>query len=328
MPRDRRPRLPSLLDRKIYKTGQTRGAEDDEIYQNRVSRQSTVLIPYPMRKVCGVSANVAVTYEKGFIVLISPEEYFGFRNATEMLKADGLELGKNCLVFYETRSQWNASNPELLKWTPATQRNDDLGGQYVARVSATTSTDTGEKINRGFTTTSMKGAGIRVYEYASTEVNEQCRLQLESLFWLCPDSDDVVLANGMNAADRDARKQEILNRSKADGLLDFGRLQKARATNSLGVPICPLCLEELSSKGFFSRMEQAAGREVHDLTVTQVSLFHINELRYGLLNHCPYNVAWGHHHCNVVVKDSGIDETLRWLKSVVDTNIKKGLFPS
>ena len=42
----RPPKLPQLLDRKIYKTGQTRGADDDVIYQNRVSRGSTVLIPY------------------------------------------------------------------------------------------------------------------------------------------------------------------------------------------------------------------------------------------------------------------------------------------
>jgi hypothetical protein len=38
MAEKRLPKLPQLLDRKIYKTGQTRGADDDEIYQNRVSR--------------------------------------------------------------------------------------------------------------------------------------------------------------------------------------------------------------------------------------------------------------------------------------------------
>ena len=38
------PRLPQLLGRKIYKTGQTRGADDDVIFQNRVGRNSTVLI--------------------------------------------------------------------------------------------------------------------------------------------------------------------------------------------------------------------------------------------------------------------------------------------
>ena len=46
MPRVRKPKLPALLDRKISKTGQTRGADDDVIYQNRVNRCNTVLIPF------------------------------------------------------------------------------------------------------------------------------------------------------------------------------------------------------------------------------------------------------------------------------------------
>jgi hypothetical protein len=44
------------------------------------------------------------------------------------------------------------------------------------------------------------------------------------------------------------------------------------------------------------------------------------ELRYGELNHRPYNLGWGHHHCNVVVKDAGIDETIGWMRSVVERN--------
>jgi len=69
-------------------------------------------------------------------------------------------------------------------------------------------------------------------------------------------------------------------------------------------------------------MEQAEGRLVHDLTVTQLNLFHVKELRVGALNHRPYNVGWGHHHCNVVVKDSGVLETLEWMKRVIMRNTK------
>jgi hypothetical protein len=85
-----------------------------------------------------------------------------------------------------------------------------------------------------------------------------------------------------------------------------------------------LCLEELPSQGFFSRMEQAEGRVVPDLTITQLNLFHIAELRVGALNHRPYNVGWGHHHCNVVVKDSGISKTLEWMRDVLNRNIEQG----
>lgn len=53
---------------------------------------------------------------------------------------------------------------------------------------------------------------------------------------------------------------------------------------------------------------------------TLVSLFHVKELRMGVFNHQPYNLGWGHHHCNVVVKDSGIFETLGWMKQVLQRN--------
>ena len=56
------------------------------------------------------------------------------------------------------------------------------------------------------------------------------------------------------------------------------------------------------------------------LTVTEVSLFHIRELRTGEFNHKPYNLGWGHHHCNVVVKDAGIDATLEWMREVIARN--------
>lgn len=73
-------------------------------------------------------------------------------------------------------------------------------------------------------------------------------------------------------------------------------------------------------------MEQAAGREVIDLTITQLNLFHIDELRMGVCNHRPYNLGWGHHHCNVVVKDAGISATLRWMYEVIQRNIADGHF--
>ncbi|MFM6278843.1 MAG: BstXI family restriction endonuclease, partial [Dolichospermum sp.] len=63
-------RCPKLLDTKIYKTGQTRGADDDVIYQNRVSRTSTVLIPYVLWPSCANPPNGELNFENGFIVAI------------------------------------------------------------------------------------------------------------------------------------------------------------------------------------------------------------------------------------------------------------------
>lgn len=317
------PPLPKLLYRKFYKTGQTRGADDDEIYQNRVSRKSTVLIPYAVWIQHFVRGGQE--FENSFIVLIPPDVYFGDIRDDAALANIRLQLGHNALVFYETRTDWASYPPNALQWRPAQNRTSPLGGQYVARVPATTATDaTGEKIVHGFNTTRRKGAGIRVYEYASSTVIEECRLQLEMLYWSCVDSEEVVVASGMDAVDAAARRTQIFDMCQQKGLLDLEKLTRARIVDADGCTICPLCLGELSGKGFISRMTQAEGREVQDLTVTQVNLFHIEELRPGVFNHRPYNLGWGHHHCNVVVRDAGIDGTLRWMKGILRRNTDRG----
>ena len=223
-------------------------------------------------------------------------------------------------MFYETRQDWDRYNPEKPKWEPAQSRKTPLGGFYVARVPATTAIEGGGKIIRGFTTTRNKGAGIRLYEYANSETTKNVRLQLEAAYWLTYDSVEVVVQNKMPIKDAEIRYKEALKECEQYGLLDYALLRKARIIDKDNHTICPLCREKLSAIGFFSRMLQAEGREVPDLTVTEINIFHINELRYGVYNHKPYNLGWGHHHCNVVARDVGISKTLEWMQQVLERN--------
>jgi len=278
-----------------------------------------VLIPYGTWNLCR-----KFSYENGYIVLIPPSTYFQKLKLPDDLQQQGLELGRNALVFYEQRKDWEAYNPRVHKWKPATNRIAPLRGQYIARIPATTATEAGDKISFGFTATEKKGAGIRVYEYANSDTINNCRLQLEGLFWKCTDSLAVAVQNGMEEKDAANRKAHALLKCEEAKLLDSQKLIDARILNRAGHTICPLCLKELSGAGFFAKMQQATGREVSDLTVTELNLFHINELRYGILNHCPYNLGWGHHHCNVVVKDAGINQTLEWMRETLNRNIAEG----
>ncbi len=312
----RLPPLPPLLQRKIFKTGQTRGADDDVIYQNRVGRNSTVLIPFSSWSIDFTFPEKA--FEKGYIVLVPPEIEPG-----ELIRI-GLRLGENCLYFYETRKDWEQFNPRARGYHPATSRISPLGGEYVARVPATTALTDGGRIMEGFTMSTLKGAGIRFYEYASSEVIKQTRLQLEAEYWHCIDAVESLQNAGMSRDDAILRKTEILNQCQRAGLLDYERMRQVRILNADNVTVCPLCLEPLSGLGFMSRIAQANGRAVPDLTVTEVSLFHIEELRAGLYNHRPYNLGWGHHYCNVVAKDSGITNTLRWLHQIIQHNVEAG----
>lgn len=312
----RPPKIPSLLDRKIYKTGQTRGADDDQVYQNRVGRGSTVLIPLAVYLEHEFIRSME--FENGFIVLIKPTDYFQQWD-NGRLKNIGLSLGENALVFYELREEWLRWNPEDHGFSTPNSRTHPLGGHYVARIANTTSSND-ERINVGYTTTGLKGAGIRLYEYAPAETANHCRTQLESVFWCAVDAKETMLEAGMKAADIEKRKQIVHEKASGDGLLDWDLLAENRILNDEKELVCPLCLEQLSARGFISRLVQAAGRERHDLTVTEINLFHIRELAYGVFNHRPYNLGWGHHHCNVVCKDAGIEETLNWMKAVLDRN--------
>ncbi len=99
---ERLPKLPSLLERKIYKTGQTRGADDDEIYQNRVGRNSTILIPFSQFEKYYNEKIYSLKYENGFIVFISPKDFFN-PDSKGIIRKYKLNLGDNLLIFYETR---------------------------------------------------------------------------------------------------------------------------------------------------------------------------------------------------------------------------------
>ncbi len=308
--------LPNSVRQKIYKTGQTRGADDDVIYQNRVGRNSTVLIPFQEFELCRLAPTQDGIYENGYIVLIKPEDYFDQANE-DRIRELGLTLGENLLVFYETRKQWQ-DYPPLIDWTIPNSRTNPLGGQYVARIPATTA-DGEAKIIRGYDVTALKGAGIRVYEYADNSITKKCRLQLEYEFWQCADIEDFIARSAV-AADLRAKKDAVEQAAREQGLADTEHLIRARILDRDGYTICPLCLKRISALGFGDKLQQAEGRDVPDLTVTEVSLFHIRELRTGEFNHKPYNLGWGHHHCNVVVKDSGIHETLEWMKEVIRDN--------
>lgn len=317
------PSLPLLIKSKLYKTGQTRGADDDVIFQNRVNRNSTVLIPYNVFEYFQTAPDNDGVFENGMIVLIDPIDFYEKEGFEIEMAAKGLKLGENALLFYETRKQWAKHNPQEGGLSAATSRKNPLGGAYVARVPSTTSKAV-EKLNLGFTTSGLKGAGIRVYEYASSDVIKTSMLQLELLYWMCMDAKEISLKAGMTEPEIESRVQFVKETSKELGLDNINELVKARIIDNDGHTVCPLCLEKLSSAGFYTRLEQAEGRAVPDLTVTTLNLFHIRELRIGEFNHKPYNLGWGHHHCNTVTKDSGIHETLIWMSKIVERNENLG----
>lgn len=309
--------LPQIVARKIYKTGQTRGAENDEIFQNRVGRNSTALIPLSQWNT--VKGNFPDgSFEKGYIVYAHPSEYFD-ENLERRTEIDpDLQLGTNLLLHYRLRPEWIRYNPARLGLEFAKSRTEPLRGQYIARVPDTTS-ENDTQIFEGYTgaMSGGKGAGIRFFEYASSRTLERTRYQLSYLVWHSDGILEICRENGCQYIDES--RQHVIDYCNANGLADIARLEQIRVIEN-GRTICPLCLEPMKAEEFSSRLGQAEGRETVDLTVTRANLFHIEELRPGIFNHCEYNLGWGHHHCNTVVGDMGIHGALEWMAALMRRN--------
>lgn len=323
------PSLPTLLNRKLYKTGQTRGATTKEIYQNRVGRNSTVLIPWENWVECKTPDDGSEQYENGFIVLVNPDWYRKNKQADYLLAREGIKLGFNAVLFFNQRNQYNnfpikpgetLSNGQRLE--PPVKRESPIGGNLLTRLHGTTSKQEGSgRIDIGFTETKLRGAGIRVYEYASSKNISETRIQLEAVFWMINNSLQAVIEEGMSEKEAKFRKEKVTQEAIDLNLLNEEKLKSLRIIDEENSPICPLCLENIDALDFFSRSKQAEGRETWDNTVTEISLFHIDELRVGKLQHKPYNLGWGHHYCNVVAKDAGLEATIQWMKRVVERNL-------
>lgn len=106
----------------------------------------------------------------------------------------------------------------------------------------------------------MKGAGIRVYEYADEATIKECKIQLEFLFWSCKDIDKLIQQKGLDRKLVNQRIAEIKAEAKKLKLDDKQKLIDARIVDENGYTICPLCLKHISAIGFCDRIQQAEGR--------------------------------------------------------------------
>ncbi|KAF2329026.1 BstXI family restriction endonuclease [Flavobacterium daemonense] len=315
----RLPKLPPLLQSKIYKTGQTRSANDDVIFQNRANRNGTVLIPFDSIDLFDVSVLTSQKFESGFIVVISPEDYYSNPDVQIIMKTKKLKLGVNAILHYENRAQWNEFNPYKNKLSVAEKRTTPIDGHFVARILPTAKDE--EKIILGFNTSSCKGAGIRVAEYASLHTIKSCHLQLEYLFWLCHDSKEVALNAGMTESEIENRMTAITASCNNQKLSNNDRLYKTRIIDNAKNTICPLCLKKLSAEAFLINFFESSEKSDSEKDISQINLFYINQLKTGEFNHSPYNLAWGHQNCNMICKETGVIETIKWMKEVVVNTI-------
>jgi hypothetical protein len=292
--------LPEEIAKKINKTKQTRGAQpyDRVVYQNRVNRNGIAVVPYRFRNRLPEEG-----FENGYVIMVRPEEYFASDGVRRVDFDPLIKIGENAFVYYDNRRSY-ALFPPMPSWTP---RKRGGPGEVVYRMPATTATDRSQAASK----VEGEPQGIRFFEYASSsEIAKTC-IQLALLAWTTREIENVRSRN--TPPDALQRAADRL------GLWDVPRLEKLGVLFG-GHAICPLCRRELLAREMMSRVEQAEGREVSDLTITEVNLFHMEDLRPGEYNHRSYMLGWGHHHCNAVARDHGVAYTLTWMAEVLRRN--------
>lgn len=295
--------LPAEIKNKINKTKQTRGAQpyDRVPYQNRVNRTGVALVPYAFRNRLHPAG-----FQAGYRIMVKPKEYFTELKTVRDDFDPAVVIGTNAFIYYDNKTDWT-NLPVLPGWQPCTARSGQ--GHYLARVPGTTSLTNGGKIVEG------EPQGIRFFEYATQLDLDQSVAQLAWLAWMTVGIDEVRLDDGVGIPLKLAAYVKAADLDNLQAFVNLGAL--ARVDGEKYVTICPLCREQVTAHGMMTRLEQAEGREISDLTVTEINLFHLEDLRPGEYNHQPYKLAWGHHHCNTVAKDSGVPATVNWMRTVM-----------
>jgi hypothetical protein len=291
--------LPEEIAFKINKTKQTRGAQpyDRVVYQNRVNRNGIAVVPYAFRNKLPADG-----FENGYVIMVRPDEYFEVASKVRKDFDPTVKIGDNGFIYYDNRRALLQFPPDP-KWRPKSRGGV---GEVVFRVPATTAIDSNEAANR------VEGdpQGIRFFEYASSEQLKKTCIQLALLAWHTDGIEEVTTEKPPRHLLAEAAKLDLWN---------IERLEKLGVMVD-GKAVCPLCRRPIRATEMMSRVAQAEGREVFDLTITEVNLFHMEDLKPGEYNHKAYSLGWGHHHCNAVARDHGIEKTLNWMAEVLKRN--------
>jgi len=262
-------------------------------YQNHVYRNNRVIIPYERIAFCNLD-----DFEDGYVIRLFPSQYFeeSGRARAEFTSDDAdVRVGDNAFVLYRTHEDLR-SYPPLDGWNvrdlqkdgeSRTRRGKDVvdTGEYVLRLPTA---------GRNMQREEGPAQGIFAPEYATADQNflAQCVLA-----WLTVHTLDSPYTT--------TQAQHIKLILDEEGLAD-DEVWERRGILRHGLTACPLCSRLVRYSELHSMLvldeEQAlenAGMQIEGATrSTIVNLFHMEPMKYGVLNHTPASVAWGHATCN------------------------------
>lgn len=224
--------LPYKLKKRINKTGE--GRSGLEIYKRRNRRNYRVIIQYTTwNNIIINNPNFLDNFQEGYVVLISPEEYFGNNYPNSAIDINpNFILGKTGFIYYSSISELKNFKP-LQNWSEVYELNTTGSkeqitwiGEYVLNIknskpphisdicyNAKNKNDKSDKVNRvknnvdkylySIPNTNLylsdnypeqSGLGNYDYDYANTEMINMVKLQMLYLMLNCCGDDGETFA--------------------------------------------------------------------------------------------------------------------------------------
>ena len=201
------------LVKKLTKTKD--GRQGDLLYNRRNSRGSRVLIQYEMFK--KLEEDHLNKYERGYVVVLTPKEYFESKNTPKTDLDPRIELGKNAIVYYQLDDEdWN-NLPIHKDWMQVVEKSsakDDWTGHFAVNITNANETKKSfivrkeeDKDHKSFSWMNKKmkkvnrrvekglggkGLGNYDFDYCDEDTLEKTLFQLAYYFWKMDGIDDFL----------------------------------------------------------------------------------------------------------------------------------------
>jgi hypothetical protein len=340
------------LDTKVTKTKLARAGKG--IYNRHNGKAYRVIIHYNTYiKIVEENIKILNRYEDGYVVMVKPNQYFNNNGEVQKSFHKSLKLGKNSFLYFESSNDWKKYEKYCKNFKPVYELHTGDGckephdEQWIGEIAKfipnaqppqysliCTSGDDKKRTpeekeehknlqnkygNKFGKIPKQAGLGNLDIDYASREDLEKICYQLSLMIFKVSGMKEELIKRDQNLTISKINEVEkhVIDFCEKNNLYDIKKLSEIRAINKKGIPLCPLCLEELNAQSFFEKKKQDEGRETTHNTQAQIHLMHIEPLRPMKFNHRVYNLGWGHEFCNKIQGERSIKDTLDDLRRIL-----------
>ena len=209
--------FPKSIEKKLDKTKE--GRQGDPLYKRRNGRHSTRSLML-LSTFLKLNSEDLRKYNNGYIVVLSPEEYFDSESHDRSTNLDKrIQIGENAIIYYQNDIMWGKFNPLVLEgWEQVVEKSSKIGDwsghfavnitnaqekklSYIVRKDQKKSAnvfnwmpsniaDVSPRVNSGL---GGKGLGNYDFDHCDEKEIEKILFQLSFLIWNTKNIDNYLI---------------------------------------------------------------------------------------------------------------------------------------